>query len=124
MCFMNVKGKIVFGSEGLGLEDLKGAHLLNCSLSEEVRCCKSPLEKIFFFFFQKMGFVAWSGLFGQRALYNERSLGFFLFIKKGFMGGSFDASESFVSFLVPTLLALTNHSLFNDEALLEEMTRF
>lgn len=42
----------------------------------------------------------------------------------GIMGGSFDASGSFVSFLVPTLLALTSHSLFNDKALLEEMTRF
>lgn len=50
MCFKNVEGKVVIGSEGLGLEDLKGTHLLNCSLSEEVRCYKSPLKKEFFIF--------------------------------------------------------------------------
>lgn len=40
------------------------------------------------------------------------------------MGRSFDASGSFASFSVPTLLSSTNYSLSIDEALLEEMTRF
>lgn len=68
VCFKGVQGEATTRSEGLGFEELKGAHILNGIFSEEAWCCKGLLEKEVVSFLKNglcgLGWV----LLGQEAL--------------------------------------------------------